>query len=205
VFGAVLSKTVDAKKAKEGDTVEAKLVSELISNGQVVVPKDSKLLGHVTQAKARTKEQPESSLGLSFDKIVTKDGKEIPLRAEIQAVGAPPQTAASMPSDTGPVSPAGPSAPAGTTGGMSGQTAGAAGRMGTSAPSDTAPPTVGGPTGAPSSSRAASPGLTASSTGVVGIEGVNLQSSANGSVLTSNSKNVKLEGGTQFLLRVVSQ
>jgi len=51
------------------------------SEGKIVIPKGAKLVGHVTQASARTKGESESALGIVFDKAILKNGQEIPLSA----------------------------------------------------------------------------------------------------------------------------
>src|SRR5207245_1069468 len=56
VIPVQLTKTVDAKKAKTGDEVVAKVTQDLkTTSGEVIVPKDTKVVGHVTQAQARNK------------------------------------------------------------------------------------------------------------------------------------------------------
>src|SRR5258706_7227035 len=90
---AVLTKPVDAKKAKQGDEVVAKAASDVKSDGKVVIAKGSKLLGHVTEAKARGKGEEQSALGIAFDKAVLKGGQELALNTVIQAVAAPQQAA----------------------------------------------------------------------------------------------------------------
>src|SRR5690349_4298413 len=87
---ATLSKSVDAKKAKQGDEITARAAQNVVSNGSVVIPRGSKLIGHVTDAKAREKGQNESSLGIAFDKVVLKNGQEVPLQASIRAISAAP-------------------------------------------------------------------------------------------------------------------
>ena len=85
-----LTQTIDAKKAKPGDEVVAKVTMDLKTNsGEVIVPKDTKVVGHVTEAQARSKEQKESQVGIAFDRAVLKDG-EVSLPMSIQAVIAPP-------------------------------------------------------------------------------------------------------------------
>ena len=69
IIPAELAKSVDAKKAKPGDQVVAKTTQDMLANGRVVVPRGAKILGHVTQAKAREKGETESTLGIAFDKI----------------------------------------------------------------------------------------------------------------------------------------
>lgn len=85
-----LTKSIDAKKARVGDEVSAKLIQDFIANGQVIGPRGSRIQGHVTEVKAYSKEEGESVLGLVFDKLVLKHGDEIPLKAVIQALAPPP-------------------------------------------------------------------------------------------------------------------
>jgi hypothetical protein len=89
---AMLEKGVDARKNKVGDEVTAKTTGNVKSGGQIAVPRGSKIVGHVTEAKARTKEEAESAVGIAFDHAVLKDGREIPLALEIQAI-APAESA----------------------------------------------------------------------------------------------------------------
>ena len=56
---AELTKSIDAKKAKQGDEVTAKLTQDVKSSGQVVLHKGTKLVGHVTEAQAKSKEKEE--------------------------------------------------------------------------------------------------------------------------------------------------
>ncbi len=86
---AELTKPLDAKKAKAGDEVSAKVTQDVKSDGKVVVHKGSKLVGHVTEAKARTKENSESKLGIVFDKAVLKGGQEVAFNGVIQALAPP--------------------------------------------------------------------------------------------------------------------
>jgi hypothetical protein len=189
-----LSKSIDSKKAKAGDTIEARTAMQLNSaNGQV--PQGSKVIGHIMDAKAKGKGDSESSLSFAFDKIEVKKGQEIAFHAIAQAIAAP--------AEEGPMSAAYP------------------GETPASAPTAGAPPSghpgTAGTTAAPPSSASGNPGdtgasaqggstqLSQNSTGVIGIKGVNLTSQAGSSIISSDSKSVKLDGGTQILLRVVQQ
>src|ERR1043166_9298015 len=96
---AELSKSLDAKKAKPGDEVSAKLTQDVKSNGKVVLHKGSKLVGHVTEAQARSKENAESKLGIVFDKAVLKGGQEVAFNSVIQAVAPPLQATSSLAGD----------------------------------------------------------------------------------------------------------
>jgi hypothetical protein len=217
VIYAELGKSVDAKKAKEGDEVVAKTSQAVVSQGKVVIPRGSKLIGHVTTAKAHTKEQAHSELGIAFDRAELKDGSQIPLAASIQAISAPvsasPNAAEteSMPGmGAGGGTQGGGSPSYGGGGGMRSagggamNTAGAAtGTVGRTA-GNTAGNVAGTATGA--ADAAGSGRLNAASRGVVGLSGLNLSASATnstqGSLITSDSKNVKLDSGTELVLKV---
>ena len=204
---AELSKSVDAKKAKPGDQVVAKTTQDMLANGRVVIPHGSKIIGHVTQAKAREKGESESTLGLAFDKIVMKDGRELPLNATLQAIAAAPSNAAMNSEPTGePMGAPGGGAPGrpgggGAIGGV-GQTAGNVAGTATSTAGNvgrTAGSTVGGATGAAGNAR-----LNTNSQGVVGLSGLSLNAGADasqGAVISSQNKNVKLDSGTELMLR----
>ena len=74
----MLEKWVDARKSKVGDEVIAQTTEHVKTHGQVVIPKGSKILGHVTEATARTKDEPNSALGIAFDRALLKKGGELP-------------------------------------------------------------------------------------------------------------------------------
>jgi hypothetical protein len=168
--------------------------------GDVLVPKDTKVIGHVTEAQARNKEQKQSELGIAFDHAEIK-GDQMQLPMSIQAVIAPPSD--SNNANSGPAQPSSaPSqsqnSPAGNSRqqGMGGSST-AAPQQGQGAPD----------TEAPSGSQAgARPPITGNTQGVIGISNVNLESASQnkqqGSVLTSEKNNVKIEKGTVLLLRV---
>ena len=204
---ATLTKSVDAKKARQGDEITARAAQNVVSSGSVVIPRGSKLIGHVTEVKAREKGQNESSLGIAFDKAVLKNGQEIPLQASIRAIAAAPNnTAANSPipdMGTAGVDSAG-SANGGMNGDMGSRNGGVLGD-----PTNTVGSTAGkvgntaGNVGGAAGSTATGE-LATNSQGVIGLQGLTLNSQAgsSGSVITSNTKNVKLENGTQLVLQV---
>src|SRR5258706_5314057 len=75
-FNAALSSPIDSKKCKPADPVNAHSTEAVESEGKTVVPKGSRLVGHVTQASARANSDSESSLGIVFNKAILKDGHE---------------------------------------------------------------------------------------------------------------------------------
>src|ERR1700688_142995 len=53
-INAELSAPIDSKKAKQGDPVAARTTEPTKSNGKTVIPKGSRLAGHVTQASGQS-------------------------------------------------------------------------------------------------------------------------------------------------------
>jgi hypothetical protein len=199
VLLAELTKSIDAKKAKQGDPVEAKTAIDLTKNGQVVVPKGAKLVGHVNDAKAKQKGESDSSLTLAFDEMITKDGQHVAMPAVVQAIRAWPQQ-----SNTGAMAPdSGSSAgPAVAPGGMSGS-GGRPMSTGSGQPGASEYPNANQTAGAGGSQSAeAQAPLTGETQGIIGLPDYSLSSSNGSSVISSEKKNVKLESGTQLLLKV---
>ncbi|HET7891561.1 MAG TPA: hypothetical protein VFL34_08550 [Candidatus Sulfotelmatobacter sp.] len=201
VIPVQLTKTIDAKKAKAGDQIVAKVTMDLkTSSGEVLVPKDTKVTGHVTEAQARNKDQKESQLGIAFDRASLKSG-DMPLPMSIQAVIAPPSNNANGGSDEGAPAPSGGSAAPTPSGSSRNGSMGS----GQTSPSSTAPSTNNEGTEGPQQQNGARPPITGNTQGVVGISNLTLQPGANaaqGSVLTSEKNNVKVESGTMLLLKV---
>ena len=214
---ATLSQPVDAKKNKPGDQVIAKTTQATKSEGNVVIPKGSKLIGHVTECRQRSKEEKESALGIMFDKAILKNGEEIPLNVAIRAL-ASAQTAATSSvggddlSAGGGAMGAAHSSGGGALGGVRSTAGAAAGAVTNTAASagGVAGGAVGSTMNAAGAARGAVGGLntagqlTSNSQGVFGLEGLNLNAAASnstqGSLITSTSRNVHLDSGTQLLL-----
>jgi hypothetical protein len=193
---AELNSSVDSKKAKVGDKVEAHTTEEIKYAGKTIVPKGAKLEGHVTEATARSKGDSGSTLAIQFDKAMPKKGEEIPLNVAILAIAAPQ-------SDFSGGSP-GPSAPA--SGG--GSPAAAGSPMGTSHTPTATPSNPGGAADATMGPNGAAQ-LSAKSRGVYGLGDLKLMATSSGAiqtvVITSSGKNVHLDGGTRLLLVVPDQ
>src|SRR5262249_4782524 len=86
-FPITLSRPLDSKKLKDGDVVMCQTIGVLRSRSGLIVPSGSKVIGHITQAKARSKGDSESSLAMEFDKIQLTGGKELSMTGVVQAVG----------------------------------------------------------------------------------------------------------------------
>lgn len=116
-----LAKTLDAKKVKAGDKIEAKIVVDLLSGGEVIIPKGSKVTGHISDAKARSKDSKDSMVGIVFEQLSTKDGGELAIQATIQAIGPPVESGLSSSSMAGgPIGSSGGAMPGGGAGQSSG-------------------------------------------------------------------------------------
>ena len=85
-----LSKSIDSKKLKQGDEVDAKLTAVVTFSNRPPFARGTKVIGHVTQATTRSQSDPQSTLGVVFDKIVRPGGDEIQLHCVIQAVAPNP-------------------------------------------------------------------------------------------------------------------
>jgi len=203
VIPVQLTKSIDAKKAKTGDEVFAKVTQDLKSNnGEVILAKDAKIVGHVTEAQARTKDQKASEVGIVFDQTVTKSG-EMKLPMSIQAIIAPVQNNASA-GDSGGYDQPGPATGGGTaTSPMGGSNRG--GQMEGAPPTASPSPRSTGGTTAGSDTQVRPP-ITGNTQGVIGMPDVKLEANAQnggqGSIVSSEKSNVKLESGTIMLLRV---
>lgn len=186
---AELEKGVDARKAKAGDGIVARSTLPVLWQGKIIVPNQSKIVGHVTEAVPRTDNGGHSRVGILFDTILMKDGTKLPISLTVQALGMRPFTARA--DDPGqPHSYAGPHA-------INNNGA----RLANSNPTG---PTMERPPvpDAPESNHT----LDAGSYGTIGLPDLNLFQAKNpehGSVIASAKKNVKLDSQTEIVLRVV--
>jgi len=174
-----LAKSVDAKKAKVSDEVIAKTMDDFPDdNKEVLAPKGAKVVGHVAEVSPRQGESA-STLGIAFDKIVLKNGTDVPFKASIQAIGGPDLSA--VPTNE-PMPQSGGGAPTMSPGHDPDSYGGSMGRGG----------------------MPASGPLPPNAQGVVGISGISLSAGTTGdSLLTSPKRNVKLDSGMQMILRIV--
>ncbi|HTZ49730.1 MAG TPA: hypothetical protein VMH20_19225 [Verrucomicrobiae bacterium] len=83
---AALNKSLNSKRAKPGDAVTATVTQNTEANGRIMIPQGTRLEGHVTEASARSKGAPISSLQIVFDKAVLKHGETIPVTVTVQAL-----------------------------------------------------------------------------------------------------------------------
>lgn len=219
---ADLLTTIDARKVHPGQRVEAKTTKDVKEDKRVVLRHGTTLIGHVTEAQAHTKATAQSAVGIVFDEAIV-GGETVPFHASIQALAAPQSMTETGFGDDEMMSPAdamgggavrgGGGLVGGATGAVAstaGVASGTTGNLGRTAGGTLASTT----STAVSSSRDlrgldAGGNLTSTSSGVFGLNGLNLASSASnateGSVITSTNRNVHLSSGTQMLLKMNSQ
>ena len=215
---AELRKTVKAKKAKAGDQVKAEVVQDVIFHGKIVIRRGSKLVGHVTEARGRSKEYAESRLGIMFDKAVLKGGGEMPLNAGICAMAAAARTSmVDKPDEMLPPSlmggigsnqnsgpqPMGGRSPTVTRGAPSTPTINPSPASSAGNPTG---PIIPVPVAKPQGTTFKGSVLSSGSRGVFGIPGIKLRSQTSGKaqnyVVSSTTQDVQLESGIQLLLQV---
>jgi hypothetical protein len=190
---AQLNSSVDSKKAKVGDKVEAHTTEEIKYAGKTIVPIGAKLEGHVTEATARSKGDSGSTLAIQFDKAIPKKGEEIPLNVAILAIGAPQNDfSGGLGGDaaSAPANPATGASPMGTS------------HVPTATPGSANYPNLGADSGSRGMNGSAQ--LPANSRGVYGLKDLKLMASSAGAsettIITSDGKNVRLDSGTRLLL-----
>jgi hypothetical protein len=203
VIPVQLTKSLDAKKVKTGDEVDAKVTEDMkAGNGEVIVPKDTKVVGRITEAQARSKEQKESQLGIAFDRAVMKNGGDIALPMSVQAIISPTYLSGGN-SNNSSADSGGSSSPGSTGGGSPAMGSGRSGSAG--APQSSLPSSSG--TGTADNPPSAGPRqpINGNTQGVLGFQNLQLSNASDakqGSVVTSEKNNVKLDSGTMMLLKV---
>jgi len=100
-FNITLNTSLDSKKAKSGDNVNARTTEAVKSDGKMVLPKGTRLVGHVIQASARAKGDSESALAITFDRAILKNDQEVPLNVAIQAIASAQSSASAADTDMG--------------------------------------------------------------------------------------------------------
>jgi len=215
---AELSKSVNAGKVKPGDPVKATVTQDVLAHGKIVIRRGSKLVGHVTEVKRRSKEDKESRLGLVFDKALLKGGGEIDFNAAVRALAPGVRIGAvDKPDEMGPPMRMGVNQSSSPQP-MSGSSSAGSGR-GLNTSSTPAP--SGSPKDATENNAAGRAALYsaashkggnpetdlmgAGSRGVFGLPDLKLNRDAagsSGSVITSTRHNVKLDSGTQMVIQV---
>jgi hypothetical protein len=209
-----LEKTLDAKHAKAGDPVVLKTTDKAAIADGVIIPKGSKILGHVVDAAPAGKGSANSKVTLQFDRAQLKGGQTLVIRTVLQSV-AP---ASGFGTAGEQVEPIGGAPMAGPAAGSAAATS--SGMMGGSAATSSAQPDATAQADAAHGAKA-SAGNSAPAVGTVvahqgtvsifttAIPGVLIAANADGKPLSNSAgvllgarQNVQLDSGTRVVLAV---
>lgn len=204
-----LQGALDSKSAMAGDRVVLKTEQSMKTTDGFVIPKGSRLIGHVTEVQSRDSARPTSQLGIVFDHAQFRGGRTLAIQSMIEAVQPSREELATraMENEDARATQTGPAMNGGGhigIGGVPGANVGGvadpAGQPGGNRDRTAAGDTGGAIRGA--SSHTASPGEH-----ITGIPGVVLNSSTSGSVsgtLLTTKMNVHLDTGTQMIIGIAA-
>jgi hypothetical protein len=217
---------LDSKTAKVDDRVVLKTTEKMKTADGTVIPKGTRLMGHVTEVQARDSAHAQSELGLAFDRAELKNGQSFGIQSTIRSIGPSESTLAAeqMASDDaldtpmggGGVSGGGHAVGGGRLVGGAVSTVGnttAQAGSGLATTTGSALHTAGGVAGnavgdvgaGAYAAGSAGGGLVAHATGVPGVM---LQTGASDSfsgVLSASKRNVHLDSGTRMELGLVAR
>lgn len=71
-----LETQLDARKLKVGDPVAGKLEQDLKEGSEIIVPKNARLTGHVTEVSRKSEGAPFTRLSFLFDSAIAKGGSQ---------------------------------------------------------------------------------------------------------------------------------
>ena len=96
-INASLLGSLDSEKSKPGDVVNAIVTESVVYQRSVLLPKGSRIVGHVVRTGAGSDGDQGAALFVEFDRVVLKNGETAELNAGIQAL-APVGAQATIPS-----------------------------------------------------------------------------------------------------------
>lgn len=225
---AEFTQSLNARKLKPGDQIKAQVSQDVLSHGKIIIPVESRLVGHVTEVKTYQTNDPESRLGIVFDRVLLRRPREVDFLAVVQRL-EPPVERKSRVDQPSQMLPMGGMGGGGAMGPVPMSTGINAGPMSSRGGANSSSPGIatnpaGSPTFLPPPSPSDPPSTARNGTGpvapveqqtsmstgmplgVYGIKGLSLIPGPNGAtpgpVILSRTGDVKLENGTQILLRV---
>ncbi len=80
-----LQSTLDVKNSKVGDPIVLKTTKSIKEDGEVIIPKGTKLIGRVTEVQQKTKDAAMSKISIIFESIQSKN-LSAPLSATITSI-----------------------------------------------------------------------------------------------------------------------
>lgn len=196
---ATLKSTLDVKKSEVGDEVILKTTKNIKQDGEVVIPKGTKLIGRVTEVQRKTKDDLTSKIGLVFEQLKGKNFSAPVNLSVVSIFNSQNRAAAPDLFETGTSTRSRSSGRASSSGGgglLGGATSTVGGVL------NTTTSTVGGVAGT------ATQTVGGTTRGIVRtVDGIQISQSANSTVngsstLSAEGKNLKIKKGATFRLTV---
>ncbi len=211
---ATLESALDAQSAKPGDEVTARVNKDVKQDGQVVIQKGDRLLGHITAVEAGGAAGATSQLAVSFDRLLRGEASSQLTTVVTAVLSTPSEDRARqeerMSREDPFVSPAPQRAPSRQSSSSGGLLGGATSTVGSAVGATTS--AVGGVAGG---AGAASRSTVGSSTGAMlstPVRDVRLESGAQaehqsslGSVFSTRDGRLRLESGTRLRFEVAAR
>jgi len=196
IFAIVVNR-IETKSASLDQELTLRTISDVVVDGIVVIPSGSRVVGHIVEVATKGKGSEQSILAIVIDKAMLESGREITLQGIIAAVAAPQD--GSLPSDP-------------TYGMMHSNEP----KMVGSGPSTARPGELSASSKVESTATLSAARingemrkgllLNAESQGAIGFSGLSLSwrltTPPAVTVFSSNRKEIKLNAGTQVLLRI---
>jgi hypothetical protein len=195
---ALLVKRLETKSASLDQELTLRTISDVVVDGIVIIPSGSRVVGHVVELATKGKGSEQSILAIVLDKAVLESGREIALEGIIAAVAAPQDSSLSSDPTYGMMHSNEPK--------MVGRGPSSASRAGELSASSKVDSTATLSTARINGEMRKGLLLNADSQGAIGFEGLSLSwrltTPPAVTVFSSNRKEIKLEAGTQVLLRM---
>ena len=198
--------SLNGRKLKPGARVKAEVAQDVLAHGKVIIPIDAKLVGHVTEVKTRGNDRA-SRLGIIFDKVLLKHHVERVLQGVVYALAPPTMRRSKVDEPDEMMLPAMSmgGAPPSSSGGRSSPSRPGSATIASGDPfSSNAVVSYNG--GNNLAARAMAPPISVGvRPGVYGLKGVSLTGRSTetpGPVILSTDRNVKLDYGTQVVVKV---
>jgi hypothetical protein len=102
---AQLTRALNSKSIRQGQTVMAKLSSDVKSHGQTELPKGSMLMGKVAQVQNGNANGNHSEISIVFNEARLPNGREVPIKATLLGAYPPAQYGASGSNEYLPIQP----------------------------------------------------------------------------------------------------
>ena len=203
-ISAQLMSNVNARTAKPGDKVVARVTKNVKQHGRIVVHKGDKIIGHITSVKTAANGKADSALGVRFDQLVSGHSTT-QLNTVLTSILSVPGFGSGGPAPMQPPSmPAPVAAPAGGGGGLLGGVGSTVGSAVGAAGS-----TVGGVGGTLGAATQSTLGANSAINLSTPVRQIHLQSYASAdqsagmdSVLTTKKGDLRLASGTRMQFRV---